>query len=176
MWTAAMHVFGALVVTVLFGIITAAIGSWEDGRIRRRRAQDASIALGVPVDAIENDASVLPRLLQYASQRSSDELLRNRVSDLCGLIRVAWGWLGWIVEVGVLVGVSWNMHTGGAENAVLMWLMPIAAVFFWLASIVFSLLCLLLTGRYPGEAKAARKAISASIEQGTGIHLMHGHG
>lgn len=40
-----------------------------------------------------------------------------------------------------------------------------ASIFFWLASVTFSFRCLLLTGRYPGEAKMARKSITATIEQ-----------
>ena len=41
----------------------------------------------------------------------------------------------------------------------------LVALFFWLASVAFSFACLLLTGRYPGEAKMARKSIAAFIEQ-----------
>jgi hypothetical protein len=39
------------------------------------------------------------------------------------------------------------------------------SIFFWLASVAFAFTCLLLTGRYPGEAKTARKSIAAVIEQ-----------
>lgn len=46
-----------------------------------------------------------------------------------------------------------------------MWFVLAVGVFFWLTSVGFSLSCLVLTGRYPGEAKAARKAIANAIEQ-----------
>ncbi|UCV01062.1 hypothetical protein [Acidovorax radicis] len=165
---AVLHVVGALGLTTAFGVLTIAISAWEQERVRKRRLQDAAIALGVPVAAIENEPSLLPSVMQYASRRSSDELLRNRISDMCGLIRTGWGWLGGLLQVGVMAGVGWYMYTYGAESAASMWAVLFVAVFFWLASVVFSLACVLLTGRYPGEAKLARKAIAASIEQGAG--------
>jgi hypothetical protein len=57
------------------------------------------------------------------------------------------------------------MYSSGAENAVYMWSVLAVAIFFWIVSVAFSLACLLLTGRYPGEAKMARKAIAAFIQQ-----------
>jgi hypothetical protein len=58
------------------------------------------------------------------------------------------------------------MYTeGGSQSAVAMWSVLAVAIFFWLASVAFSFACLLLTGRYPGEAKMARKSIAAAIEQ-----------
>lgn len=57
------------------------------------------------------------------------------------------------------------MYPSGAENAVYMWSALAVAVFFWVVSVAFSFACLLLTGRYPGEAKMARKTIAAFIEQ-----------
>lgn len=162
---AIVHVVSALGLTVVFGLLVMAIGAWEQGRVHRRRLQDASIALGVPLAALESDEGLITRLTQYASQRYSSELLRNRVSDLCGLLRTVWGWLGALMQVGVVVGVGWYMYTDGAQNAVVMWSVLALAIFFWLTSVAFSFACLLMTGRYPGEAQMARKSISAVIEQ-----------
>jgi hypothetical protein len=165
MGMAIVHVVGALGVTFAFGLLVLFIGAWEQERIQKRRLQDASIALGVPLASIENDESLIPRLLEYSSQRYSSELLRNRVSDLCGLLRTAWGWLGTLIQVGIVVGVGWAMYTSGAENAVYMWFVLGVAIFVWLAAVAFSFACLLLTGRYPGEAKVGRKFLAAFIEQ-----------
>lgn len=172
MWIAVLHVVGALGLTTAFGLLTIAIGAWEEERVRKRRLQDAAIALGVPVAAVENDTSLIPDLIQYASRRSSDELLRNRLSDLSGLVRTGWGWLGALLQVAIVGGVCWLMYTEGSQGAPAMWLVLLAAIFFWLTSVAFSFICLLLTGRYPGEAKSARKAIAASIEQGSGAFFM----
>ena len=57
------------------------------------------------------------------------------------------------------------MYSDGAASAVYMWTVLGAAIFFWLASVAFSFACLLLTGRYPGEAKMARKKLAAFIEE-----------
>lgn len=162
---AVVHIVGALGVSLAFGLLVLFVGGWDQKRVQKRRLQDAAIALGVPVASLENDDSLLPRLIQYSSQRFSGELLRNRLSDLCGLLLSAWGLLGTLLQVGIVVGVAWAMFTDGAENAVYMWLVLVAAVFFWLASVAFSLACGVLTGRYPGEAKAARKLTAGVIEQ-----------
>lgn len=162
---AIVHVVGALGLTFAFGLLVLFISAWEQERVQKRRLQDASIALGVPLASLENNDELIPRLLQYSSQRYSSELLRNRVSDLCGPLRTGWGWLSTIVQVCIVAGVAWSMFTEGAQTAVVMWSVLAVAVFFWLVSLAFSFACLLLTGRYPGEAKAARKSIAAVIEQ-----------
>jgi len=120
MWMAIIHVVGALGVSFAFGILVLVIGAWEQERVQKRRFQDASFALGVPLASLENHEELVPRLIQYSSQRYSSELLRNRVSDLCGPIRTAWGWLSTIVQVGIVAGVSWSIYTEGAQSAVFM--------------------------------------------------------
>lgn len=69
------------------------------------------------------------------------------------------------MQVGIVAGVSWSIFANGTESAAFMWLVLAASLFFWFASIAFSFACLLLTGRYPSEAKLARKSIAAFIEQ-----------
>lgn len=165
MGMAIIHVVGALGASFAFGILTLVIGAWELERVQKRRLQDASIALGVSIAAIESDEELVPSLIQYSSKRYSGELLRNRFSDLCGLLRTVWGWLSTIVQVGIVAGVSWSIYTDGAESAPIMWSVLAASIFFWLASVAFSFMCLLLTGRYPSEAKLARRSIAAIIEQ-----------
>jgi hypothetical protein len=165
---ATVHVLGALAATIALGLLVLVIGAWEQERVQKRRLQDASIALGIPLSSLEQDEDhkdLIPRLIQYSSQRYSGELLRNRVSDLCALLRTVWGWLSTLLQVVIVVAVSWLMFSEGAQSAVAMWLVLAVALFFWLASVAFSFACLLLTGRYPGEAKMARKAIAAAIDQ-----------
>ena len=159
------HVIGALAALIVFSLLTILLQGWEQSRVAKRRLQDASIALGVPVASIEGDESVFPRLLHYSSQRYSGELLRNRLSDLCGGLRTVWGWFSTLVQAGIIIGVSWAMYEHGSQEAPYMWSVLGAAVFCWFVSMVFSFSCLLLTGRYPGEAKAARKSITEFIEQ-----------
>lgn len=168
-----IHVVGALGVTLAFGILALVLGTWEQGLVQKRRLQDASLALGVPLSSLENDEGLIPRLLQYSSQRYSSELLRNRFSDLCGPLRTVWGWLGNLVQVGIVISVSWSMYAEGAQNAVFMWSVLAVAIFFWVASVAFSYSCLLLTGRFPGEAKMTRKSIAAVIEQRTAHPTTH---
>ena len=165
MGLAIVHVVGALGATFAFSLLVLVVGAWEQARLKKRSLQDASIALGVSAAALETDESLMPRIIQYSSQRFSGELLRNRLSDLFGAVRTAWAWLGTLLQVGIVLGVAWAMFTDGAQNAAYMWLVLAVAVLFWLASAAFSLVCVVLTGRYPGEANAARKLLAGVIEQ-----------
>lgn len=160
---AVLHVGGALAVSFAFGVLVLAIGAWEQEHVRKRRLQDLGIALGVPVTALENE-ELVPRVMEYLSLRYSSELLRNRLADLCGMVRSAWGVLATVVQVVALAVVGWQMYESGSDVAVAMWSVPALALFFWLMSVAFSLTCLLFTGRYPGEPKEGRKSLTASIE------------
>lgn len=161
---AIVHVLGVLLASISLALLIAWIAAWEQERVKKRRLQEMSMALGVPQASLERD-DLAPRLLEYVSQRYSGELLRNRLSDLCGAIRTTWGWLGSLLQVAVVLLVGWTMYEKGSDNAVHMWWALAVAVFFWIASMVFSFACLLLTGRYPGEAKVGRKIVAAAIEQ-----------
>jgi hypothetical protein len=166
MLVAILHVLGAFIVTFAIGLFVLWLGSWEVERTQKRRLQDASVAIGVPVSALALEGSdVDPRFLSYVSQRFSGELLRNRIADLCGIVRTGWGWFGAFLQLVVVAMVFWDMYESGSGSAVLMWSVVAITLVFWFSSVFFSLVCLLLTGRYPGEPKAARKAIAAFIEQ-----------
>lgn len=160
---ATFHVLGALAASFAFGLLVLVIGAWEQERVRKRRLQEMGIALGVPVASLENE-ELLPRLMDHLSRRYSSELLRNRLADLCGLVRLAWGALSTLVQVIAIAVVGWQIYDSGPEVAVAMWSVPALALFFWVMSVAFSLACLLFTGRYPGEPKEGRKSLAAVIE------------
>ena len=146
-----------------FGMLVLVIGAWEQERVRKRRLQDLGIALGVPVTSLENE-ELTPRLMEYLSRRYSSELLRNRLADLCGMVRFAWGALAHIVQFIAIAVVGWQMYDSGLDMAIAMWSVPALALFFWVMSAAFSLVCLLFTGRYPGEPKEARKSLTAYFD------------
>jgi hypothetical protein len=162
---AIVHLVGAFIASFAFLALTLTISAWELKAVQKRRLQGVAIALGVPVATLEKDEELVPSLIEYSSRRYSGELLRNRVSDLFGLLRAVWGWLAIFVQVGIVGFVSWLMYAQGAFNSVFMWITLANSVFFWGTSVVFTFTCVLLTGRYPGEAKSSRKAITLIIEQ-----------
>jgi hypothetical protein len=164
MVSATLHVLGALAVSVAFGLLVIGIGAWEMERVKKRRLQEMSVSLGVPLALMESEALV-PKLIEYSSKRYSGELLRNRLADLCGVVRTAWGFLGSFVQLVAIGMVGWQLCESGSNNAALMWIVPALALFFWLISVAFSFACLLLTGRYPGEPKESRKSLASIIER-----------
>src|SRR5262245_51192251 len=153
------HIGGSILAVFVLGIMVMLIASWETERNRKQVLEETAIKLGVTVDDLDSE-ELAPKLLQLSSDRFSSELLRNRLSDLCGAIRTMWGWLGSLLEVAVLIGVIWYTFTESKETAVYAWFIVAISLFFWIASVVFSLICRLLTGRYPGQAKQARRSLA----------------
>lgn len=158
------HIGGSIVALVVFGIVVLLIGAWEMQRNQRHALEDASIQLGVAVEELDNE-EFAPKLIQLSSSRYSRELLRNRLSDLCGALRTVWGWLGLLLQCAILIAVVWYTFTDSLGTAVHAWWIVAVAVVFWMTAVVFALVCRLFTGRYPGEAKQARKSLAKVVSE-----------
>ena len=116
------------------------------------------LRLGLPSLGVAQQRH-LQQLARFHDLGNQDALACVSTQDAC-----RW-WLSNIVQMGIVAGVGWSIYTDGAKSAALMWSVLAASMFFWLASVAFSFSCLLLTGRYPNEAKFARKSIASVIEQ-----------
>jgi hypothetical protein len=158
------HIFGALFALVALGIGILALAGWESGRNRKFALQEMSLSLGIPVDELDN-AEHEAKVVQFVAARFSSELLRNRLSDLCGWVRTGWGWFGTLLQTGILLGVIWYTVTDDLSNSVYAWWIIAVAFFFWISSVFFALACKLLTGRFPGQARQARKMLAEAVEQ-----------
>ena len=162
--TAVAHILGSAVALSVLGLLLLFIASWEAERNQKRVLQEIAVKLGVSVEAL-NSEIFNDKILKISSERSSNELLGNRLSDLCGLVRTLWAWLGSLLQVVALGATIWFTVTDNLDNAVYAWFALGIAIFFWVSSVVFSLLCYFLTGRYPGEAKLARKGLAQFLEE-----------
>lgn len=159
-WLIALgHIGGAIVVSTILGFALVAVAVWWDKKSAKQALQELSASLGVPVDALDTP-EMARKITQLSSERYSSELLRNRLSDLCGALSTFWSWLSLILQGFVLTGVIWFTLTESRDAAVFAWTVIPLALFFWVSSVAFALACKLLTGRYPGQAKAARKMIA----------------
>jgi len=161
--SAIAHIVGAIVALGASGLVFLLIGEWEMKKIRKQVAEEASMALGVPIEDLD-DPKYAPQLLKLSVEKFSPELFKNRFSDLCGTIRTLWVWLANIVQLGYLAIVVWFTITESNDSAVYAWFVLGIYLFFLSVVIVFNYFCKLLTGRWPGEAKAARKAAAAWVE------------
>ena len=150
------HILGSIIVLAIFGLVVLLSFGWESYRIQKQEAEEASTTLGVKVEDLDSE-ELAPKLLQYWDEKFNSELFRNRISDFCGLIRLMWIWFGNIVQALILLAVIWYTITGSTENAVFAWFAVGIDIVFLVVSVIFSLACKLLTGRYPGQAKEARK-------------------
>lgn len=157
------HIVGSLVVGLIIGIslvlFTASIGE----RIEKQELEEAASRLGIPVSDLGRE-DVVPRLVQLSSERFSSELLRNRLSDFGRVIQVIWGWFGWLVQAAVLIAVLWFTFTESTKTAVYAWTLVGIGLFFSISQMLFWFLCRLLTGRYPGQAQGARKALAEFLK------------
>ena len=160
------HIVGAVFVSIIIGMVILFISSWEQERNLKAAMEELSVRLGVPIVDLEDDENIekyTPKIIQISLDRFSDELFKNRLSDLCGFIRTAWDLLGNIVQVLILRAVAWYSFTDTLDIAVYAWLINVIIVVFLVVSVLFALLCKLLTGRYPGQAKAARKFLANCV-------------
>jgi hypothetical protein len=158
-----LHVIGAVVAYSVVSFLLLLFISWRHGQVVTAANEEAALDLGIPLADLDNDEH-FTRTMQYAATRSSNELLRNRLSDLCGLLTTAWNWLAIAAVVGLVIAVLWNMGTDTSRDVVYLWLTIPVMIGMWLIGLVFSYACKLLTGRYPGQARLARKELAKLAE------------
>jgi hypothetical protein len=162
------HIVGALIALVTFGVGILMLAGWEIERNRKSALQEASLSLVIPITELDNPEHHA-RLVQFVATRFSSELLRNRLSDLCGWVQMGWGWLNMLLQAGIFLGVIWYSVTDDLSNSVYAWWVIAVAFFFWISSVLFALACKLLTGRFPGQAKQARKMLADAIQQQSSV-------
>jgi hypothetical protein len=153
------HIVGAVLTTIVFGFVVLAISGWETARNQRHRLEELAIGLGVSVNDLGRE-DLAPKLFEIASQRFTNERFGNRLSDFCAIVRAVWDGLGTLLQIVLLIAVLGSTFTGNLSDAPTAWTIPVAAVVFWVTGTAFALLCKLLTGRYPGEAKEGRKELA----------------
>ncbi len=156
------HIAVAFIVQMILGFAILFVTSWEKKKNGARALQEAAVTLGVPVADLDSPELWL-RVVKYSADRYSNELLRNRLSDFCGVIRTVWDWLGALIQGGILLGVLWYTFTDSRDSAIYAWTILPVMIFFWVAPVAFSFVCRVLTGRYPSEARLARKVLAENM-------------
>lgn len=164
MLIAISHIVGAILGTVASGAIVLFVSSWANERNRRAALEELAITLGVAVEDLA-DEKLSPRIVALTSDRFSNDRISNRFSDLCGTVQTIWDWFGWLLQIGTFFAVVWFTVTESLANAAYAWWIVAIGVFFFIASVLFALTCRLLTGRYPGQAKKARKVMTDFLNE-----------
>lgn len=162
------HIVGAIIVLAITGIGALILYSWESERQKTVALQEASLLLGISVDEFDNTEHQ-ERILQFSAERYSSELLSNRLSDFCGWIQKCWEWISILFQACILLGVIWHTFTNDLSNGVHAWWVIAIALFFLVLSVIFGYACKLLTGRFPGQARRARKLLAEAMERRRGI-------
>jgi len=87
-------------------------------------------------------------------------LFRNRVSDLCWWVQLGWDLLGIVLQWGVVLAAIWYTLTDNLSISVHTWWVVVIYFFFLITTVLFALICRLITGRVPGQARKTRKTIA----------------
>ncbi len=159
---AVSHILGALIALFAFESAVLALSAWELKRNKKIAEEEISLALGIPAERL-SDVENVSEVFKFNANRFSPDLFRNRLSDMCGWVQLVWGWLARILGVGVFLGVIWYSFTDSAQNAIYVWWVIAIAFFFSITSVVFGFICKLVTGRFPGQARQARKQLAQYI-------------
>ena len=156
------HIAGAVIASIILGLVILFISSWELERNKKIATGELALKLGISVSDLEDEDKIeqlVPKIIEISMEKFSDELFKNRISDFLGIIRTAWNWLSNILQVILIIAVCWYTLTDDLGNAVYAWLINAIVIFFFIVGVVFALICKILTGRYPGQAKEARKSL-----------------
>lgn len=164
---ALVHIVGALALAGCLYYSTLILGSKWAERVERRTYDDFSIALGVPVSALKRGKHAA-EFVGHLSERYSNDLLSNRLSDLWDTALLVYDLLCHLVLVVAAGALLWAIAVDGREWAKGMWAVPAVFVAFKCLEAVMTAMCMALTGRYPGEAKLWRKALASAIEVAPG--------
>jgi hypothetical protein len=157
------HLAGAFIALTAFGIVWWMFLAWWNAKSEARAVEELSVALGVTVEKMQTDA-MAPQVIKVLGERFSSELLRNRISDLCGWIRAAFGWTSNILVYVILLAIAWFTFTEDRGNAIYAWIVIPITLVCVLLDVTFFLTCRFLTGRYPGQARYARKQLAEFIK------------
>lgn len=157
------HITGSVVVMFLLGFGILMLSAWELDRNTKNALAELSIKLNIPIDEIENEEHT-NTIIKAMSEENSSEKFTNRFSDLCGYIRITWNVFISIIVISIIIGVSWLTYDDHLNNAIYAWsVIPVYLVGV-IISILFSLICKVLTNKHPGQARSGRKYISKYLE------------
>lgn len=148
------------------------LSNWDTNRRRRIFVEELSSQLGISVDEFESP-EVEPRLVELLSKRYSSDLFVNRFSDFAYIPIIVVGWVGGLVQLGILIAAAWSIYFGTRSDAIISWVVPALLIFFTIAAVVYDFVCRLLTGRSAGEAKKHRKLVTDFYKRQAERQLPH---
>jgi len=158
-----LHIAGTIIVLGGFSYVVTYFFNCEKKRILRVAEEEVAFALGIKLTDLDKEEvdtkDNVEKVYELVSKKFSDELLKNRLSDFCRDVLNVIDMLGFLVMFLVFVASIWYTVTGSIDYAIYSWLTVGVAVVFFILNVAVSSACRLLTGRYPGQAKAVRKAM-----------------
>lgn len=161
---AALHIFGTLVSLLIVNTLLFLLGAWIDQRNAARGLQDVTVDLGRPLTDFDSPER-RPELVRYLGAKYSNDLLKNRLSDFFAVLLTAFSWFVLVVQLVIVASIAWFSYSEDQGNAVFAWLVLLVPVLGFTISLCVIVLCKLLTGRTPGEAKHVRKTMAETINR-----------
>jgi len=156
---ATAHILGTIIASIVFGCVEMVVSVSVNNKMLNQGKEDISVRLGISIEDLDKEVHA-PKLVILSSEKYNSELFRNRFSDF---------WLSLLVLAIALIAVLWFTITDNTENAVYAWFLLGIYILRLLTIIIFSYICKFLTGRIPGEAKAARKVVAECIKDSSAL-------
>lgn len=164
MIVAIAHILGVVITQTVLGFLKIWLAAWEQERNSKKTRLVLSMDLDIPLEELdepEHDKA----LLEWAAERHSTEKLVNRLADVVGILLTIWNTLGSIVQAGIILAAAWFAFTEDLDNAVFAWVAPVLGILLFIVHYVVAVVCYILTGRYPGQARSSRKIIAEGVAQ-----------
>tara|TARA_R110001583_G_scaffold49116_1_gene153861 strand:- start:33065 stop:33565 length:501 start_codon:yes stop_codon:yes gene_type:complete len=158
-----LHIFGTIVTLFFIFLISGFLFQVKWGYKRLDEILElAAIEKGIRTeDMFKKEHN--SEMCGYLYEKYSSDRFVNRLSDMFRPILLTIDYIGYIVQCGVVVMITWIAFTDGLEIAKLAWLAVPIALFFIIIHRAIFWMCYLLTGRSAGEAKSMRKLVSEQI-------------
>jgi len=131
---------------------------------RSAKTELAAVALQlrISLDDLASDPAYEPVTKAVLLERNSPDLLRNRLSDFAGLAVTMFGWVVFVAQLAALGAIIYvSIDDGSLSDVPSIWVIPFLTVLYAFCTFVISVLCNLLTGRLPGQAKRTRRSMGS---------------
>lgn len=153
------HVAGAVLSVLAFGLCVMLQAGWQRERNTKAAAQEASLALDIPVSEFGKPEHQRP-IHEYIIHRYSSKRLKDRTAQLVEVAQGALRWCGVTLQVAIVGYVTWRSVTHDPAISIYAWCILAVAVFFWLVSVALDAACKRVIGQYPGQRRSLDDFIS----------------
>ena len=157
--SALAHITGSVVFWLILDAFEMMFQDWVGQYLKKCRLRNWALDIGVSCEQLTQDNSLNAAVNKYLQKTYASDVVSNKFSDFAAFVVSALYYLSLFVSAVYLCWVVGLIIFDGGKSAPLAWISLIFKLLFFIASVIFSFMCMLMTGRYPGEASAIRQSL-----------------